>query len=175
MPLMRIAVCFEGRIITHDHIFSDPLRPRPPRVLAIPHLPYSYLSLLCHSCFYSRFLLPSFFPLFISSPCSFPPCTCSLISLLFAPTQQRLVLSQNHTQFHTSIALPRPSHYAFSTNHSTSFIPQFSPSPHSPHDTVLSRSRTNTSSHIFPLSCFPIQHTTPAALGFKYPLQLLKL
>ena len=67
MPLMRIAVCFEGRIITHDHIFSDPLRPRPPRVLAIPHLPYSYLSLLCHSCFYSRFLLPSFFPLFISS------------------------------------------------------------------------------------------------------------
>ena len=143
-----------------------------------PALHVSQLSLISHiliSAFYAILAFILDFCSLLSSPCSFPPCTCSLTSPLFAPTQQRLVLSQNHTQFPTSIALPRPSHYAFSTNHSTSFIPQFSPSPHSPHDTVLSRSRTNTSSHIFPLSCFPIQHTTPAALGFKYPLQLLKL
>ena len=66
MPLTRIADCFNGRITTHNYIFTKPLRaPSPSPACPILHLLYSYFMpfmpfLLLLSCFlfWAPFILP---------------------------------------------------------------------------------------------------------------------
>ena len=88
MLLMRTAVCFDGWVITHDHMRPFEYCPRPPRVLFL--LPpiflfyafYTNLAVIILSSLSLSLSLSSFL-------CSCPPHTCRLISLPFAPTVAR--------------------------------------------------------------------------------------
>ena len=145
MPLMRIAVCFDGRTTADDHIFTKPL-PALSRFLTCPifRLPYTYLCLLCHSyCYYPVFLffLHLLFRLFISSPhvlvhlvsfCTHSsarfPATTTRFSLLFHSHPLRIRLTYLLLQFYSFI-LPittfttRYSPFSFTYIHIITHIP----------------------------------------------------
>ena len=102
MPLMKIAVCLDGRISIHDHIFTKPLWVLSPfPMYPIPPLPHSCFMLFTPSLFsLSCLILGS-----LCSPlCLFPPRTCMLILFLFMPT----VAHGSHPQLHTFRFSPCP-------------------------------------------------------------------
>ena len=78
MPLMRIAVCFEGRIVIHDHIPTNSLRALSP----LPHYLTRYVSLLVP--FYSpsiNIFTSISSSLFTFSPHKCTPCFSHLLEL----------------------------------------------------------------------------------------------
>ena len=126
--------------------------PRSPRVLF----------LIYHFMPFMPFLLlyPVSYPwLHLFFPVCIPPRMCMLIDLVSFHRVARGSQPQpaHISPFYSTPSLPPPPpppprpNTPFLQNYS-SFIPPFSPSQHSPHDTVLSLSRTYTSSHIFPPS-----------------------
>ena len=141
---MTMSCFLEGRISTHNHIFT------------LSALPVPYISYSSSPCFYflmsfmSFLLLLSFLILGLpySPPCSFPPparvCSDHLVSFR---TNNSARFPATTTHFSTPIAVPIRLPYKPLQIYS-SLLP-------SPHDAVFSLSRTDTYYHTFPPSRFP--------------------
>ena len=134
MPLMRIAVCFDGWITSHDHTFTKPLwaLSHPPRVLFL----ISHIHILCHSCSYCP--VSYFVPLY-PPPLLFPPHTCWLSSPQSSPTLSSTWFPAVPFH-HTSILCIS----TFTTRHSPSHSHTYTPSHTFPSPTPQKSPTNNT-------------------------------